>query len=517
MNELPYCSKCGVFLTADAPAGLCPKCLVQAGFESQPSTPVNPKPTAPSPTGSGFEPPSIEELSDKFPHLEILELLGKGGMGAVYKARQPRLDRLVAVKILPSAAAQDPGFTERFTREARAMAKLNHPNIVAIHDIGQAGELTYFVMEFVDGTNLRQAMRASQLQPQQALSVVSQICEALQFAHDEGVVHRDIKPENILLDKRGRVKIADFGLSKLIGDSDSPDFSLTGTHQVMGTIRYMAPEQMQGTKGVDHRADLYSLGVVFYEMLTGELPVGRFPLPSEKVRVDVRLDDVVVRTLEKEPDLRYQHASEIKQQVDMISSSGSTADGAKGEPGSNQAGMSAPEQTSSSWLSNIWGNHSKRTKHVFQGIQVVLGAAASVLFLAMFFDLINTSYALFGAIACMIVSGYVTSFGNEISPGDSETLVNVSTKLKAALAMGHCPERERLLTEAAHEAVEEGDSKASLLAMQAINDVQLHDETAATCALQIAENEGVDEAIPVAQIIYEVTCRNQVLQKLAEM
>ena len=517
MNELPYCPKCGVALPADAPAGLCPKCLVQAGFKSQPSASANPQPTVPSPPESGLEPPSIEELSDKFPHLEILELLGKGGMGAVYKARQPRLDRFVAVKILPSVAAQDPGFTERFTREARAMAKLNHPNIVAIHDIGQAGELMYFVMEFVDGTNLRQAMRANQLQPQQALTVVSQICEALQFAHDEGVVHRDIKPENILLDKRGRVKIADFGLSKLTSSSDSPDLSLTGTHQVMGTIRYMAPEQMQGTKGVDHRADLYSLGVVFYEMLTGELPVGRYALPSEKVSVDARLDDVVVRTLEKEPELRYQHASEIKQQVDMISSSSVPQAAETDNQGSTQDGTEVPEKSSSRWMSNLWGNDPKWTQQLLKVIQVVLGAAASVLFLAMVFEVVNASYAMFGAIACMIVSGYMTSFANDISSGDSETLANISTKLKAALAMVHCSERERLLTEAAHEAVEEGDRKASLLAIRAINNVGLHDETAAKCALQIAENEGVDEAIPVAQMIYDIVRRNQVLQKLAEM
>src|SRR5262249_16953843 len=158
---------------------------------------------------------------------------------------------------------------------------------------------------------LRQAMRAGNLRPAEALKIVPQICDALQFAHDEGIVHRDVKPENILLDKKGRVKIADFGLAKLLG-KNAVDISLTGTHQIMGTLHYMAPEQIEGARDVDHRADIYSLGVTFYEMLTGELPIGRFAPPSKKVEIDVRLDEVVLRSLEKAPEQRYQHASDIK-------------------------------------------------------------------------------------------------------------------------------------------------------------------------------------------------------------
>jgi len=220
-------------------------------------------------------------------------------MGAVYKARQPKLDRHVALKILPPEVGKDPAFAERFMREARALAMLNHASIVAVYDFGEADGLYYFVMEYVDGANLRQTIETGGLTPPEALAIVPQICDALQFAHDEGVVHRDIKPENILIDKRGRVKIADFGLAKLLGvDADDSAaekaFTLTGTHQVMGTLHYMAPEQMQGSSAVDHRADIYSLGVVFYEMLTGELPIGRFEPPSKKVRIDVRLDEVVL-------------------------------------------------------------------------------------------------------------------------------------------------------------------------------------------------------------------------------
>jgi predicted Ser/Thr protein kinase len=263
----------------------------------------------------GFTAPSIAELAPHFPQLEILELLGQGGMGAVYKARQKNLDRLVALKILPHDSG-DRGFAERFTREARTLAKLNHPGIVAVHDFGTAGNLYWFVMEYVDGVNLRQAKKAGTLTPAAALAVVPQICEALQFAHDAGVVHRDIKPENVLIDAKGRVKIADFGLAKLI---DRPDRShLTGTHQAMGTPHYMAPEQWERPLEVDHRADIYSLGVVFYELLTGELPLGRFPLPSQKVQVDVRLDEVVLKTLAKEPERRYQQVSEVKTEVERI-------------------------------------------------------------------------------------------------------------------------------------------------------------------------------------------------------
>ena len=296
MSPTAVCQKCDAQFPGDAPAGLCPKCLLQAGFESD----VQTERTAPSPASPGFEPPAVEELAKRFPQLDVLALLGKGGMGAVYKARQRELDRLVAVKILPPEIGRDPAFAERFTREARALARLCHPNIVTVHDFGRTGDgLFYFVMEYVDGVNLRQALQAGSMSPKEALAIVPQICDALQFAHDEGIVHLDIKPENILVDKRGRVKIADFGLAKLLGHAPV-DVSLTGTRQVMGTLRYMAPEQMEGTKAVDHRADIYSLGVVFYELLTGELPIGRFAPPSRKVEIDVRLDEVVLRALEKE-------------------------------------------------------------------------------------------------------------------------------------------------------------------------------------------------------------------------
>jgi serine/threonine protein kinase len=336
------CPDCGNLLPPDAPQGQCPRCLLQAGFQSEPPIP---QPTATRSYGShaGFQPPSVAELQARIPQYEILELVGQGGMGAVYKARQVGLGRLVAIKILPFEINQTPGFAERFAREARALALLSHPHIVAVHDFGQADGLCYFVMEYVDGVNLRQAIQAGKISTREALAIVPQICDALQFAHDEGVVHRDIKPENVLIDKRGRVKIADFGLAKLLG-VDPFGGSLTGTQQVMGTLRYMAPEQMSGAKEVDHRADIFSLGVVFYELLTGELPIGRFAPPSKKAQIDARLDDVVLRALENEPALRYQQVSELKTGVE-----------AAGKPAVEQAPAPQPLRDAAPAESPFWG------------------------------------------------------------------------------------------------------------------------------------------------------------------
>jgi len=325
MGEKQKCQQCGAELPANAPGGVCPKCIMQLGLPTgvDPEKPPaqdnqNAIPTSATPPRD-FVPPKPEELAEKLSGLEILELLGQGGMGAVYKARQKQLDRIVALKILPTEISKDPAFAERFTREARSLARLNHPHIVNVYDFGQSQDLCYFIMEFVDGTDLRQVMRTDKLAPEQALAIVPQICEALQYAHEEGIVHRDIKPENIFLDKKGRVKIGDFGLAKIL-NRPATDFTLTQPQQRMGTPHYMAPEQIEGASKVDHRADIYSLGVVFYEMLTGELPLGRFDPPSRKVHVDVRLDDVVLHALEKEPARRYQHASEVKTDVEVISS-----------------------------------------------------------------------------------------------------------------------------------------------------------------------------------------------------
>jgi serine/threonine protein kinase len=289
------------------------------------------------------KPPSLERLAAAFPQLEVLQLIGQGGMGAVYKARQKQLDRVVALKVLPPGIGGDAAFAERFTREAKALAKLLHPNIVALFEFGQADGIYYLLMEFVDGVSLGQLLRSSRVSPREALAIVPQICDALQYAHDQGIVHRDIKPENILLDRRGRVKVADFGLAKLVGAEpltrpsdtlppsdgeragvmgDRPE-ALTAAGKIMGTPNYMAPEQVEHPGEVDHRADIYALGVVFYQMLTGELPGKAIEPPSRKVQIDVRLDQVVLRALEKNPQLRYQQVSEMKTGVETIVGSAS--------------------------------------------------------------------------------------------------------------------------------------------------------------------------------------------------
>lgn len=374
MKTRPLCPQCQTPLPADAPLGLCPECLLKTAPASSPSSgQTQDSSAAPAPGRRAPSPLSISEVARRFPHLEILEFLGQGGMGMVYKARQPKLDRWVALKILSPEVAQQPAFTERFGREARALAKLSHPGIVAIYDFGNVGEDYFLVMEYVDGTTLRELIKARELRPAEALALVVQICEALQSAHDQGVVHRDIKPGNILVDRKGRVKIADFGLAKLL-DPEADAVALTAEHHVMGTPHYMAPEQMTHPLQVDHRADIYSLGVVFYEMLTGSLPVGRFEPPSQKVQMDVRLDEVVLRTLEQAPARRYQHARDVGTDVQAL------RPGAAPAPAAGAATTPAPPPGSSpapGWRArwNRWDPASQRVVRLVLAALYLAGLA----------------------------------------------------------------------------------------------------------------------------------------------
>lgn len=264
---------------------------------------------------SPFVPPTPEELGSVLTHVTVEALIGSGGMGAVYRARRKDSGEVVALKILPRELAEKPGFQERFAREAKILAGLHHPHLVAIHDAGQDGGWCWLMMELVEGANLREVMRTGRLSPEQALRLVPQLCDALQYAHDHGVVHRDIKPENILLDAQGRLKLTDFGLAKLVGPGDGAA-ALTRSGAILGTVHYMAPEQVEGGAGVDHRADIYAVGVVLYEMLTGGLPLGRFLPPSQQIAVDVRVDEVVFKALEKDPQRRYQQANDVRQAVE---------------------------------------------------------------------------------------------------------------------------------------------------------------------------------------------------------
>ncbi|MBL8921601.1 MAG: serine/threonine protein kinase [Myxococcaceae bacterium] len=268
---------------------------------------------------------TIAEPTPKVQGYELLELLGRGGMGEVWRARQTSLDRQVAVKLLPSKFASDREFVARFEKEATALASLSHPNVVQIIDRGQAGTHYYFVMELVGGVNLRELLTGKRLPPKDALRIIVEVAKAIDYAHEQKVVHRDLKPENVLIDPRGHVKIADFGLAGM-KDSEK-NIALTATAVAMGTVNYMAPEQRRDAKNVDHRADLYSLGVLLYELLTGELPLGRFKLPSEKVPgLSPAIDDVVGRLLDTDPEHRPARALEVARVLEpLIETAGSVA------------------------------------------------------------------------------------------------------------------------------------------------------------------------------------------------
>jgi tRNA A-37 threonylcarbamoyl transferase component Bud32/biopolymer transport protein ExbD len=311
------CTQCGTAIVGKTTGGLCPRCLLEMNLASRTMPGGEPSPQIP--------PPSPEEIAGRFPQFQIVECLGRGGMGVVYKARQKSLDRWVAIKLLAPERVHDERFAEHFEREAKTLARLSHPNIVTVFDHGEADGMFYIVMEFVDGVNLRDLLHEGKMEPAQALSIVPEICAALQFAHDHGVVHRDIKPENILIDRDGRVKIADFGIAALVGtDADHS-----------GTPPYMAPEQESAGGTIDHRADIYALGVVLYEMLTGERPDLDPTRPSQRVEIDVRLDEIVLRALEKEPARRYQTAGEFRTIVQTIAAT----------PVGNAAGSAAGSDT----------------------------------------------------------------------------------------------------------------------------------------------------------------------------
>lgn len=333
MTTNKACERCGATIeTSHGLQGLCAACLLKASL--QPEVVVT--------GGSARRPaPTLDALAPHFPDLELLGLIGQGGMGAVYRVRQRSLGREAALKILSLDTEVDPAFGERFEREARLLASIEHPNIVSVYGAGKAGPHWYLLMELVEGASLRQMIAAREADPRAALAIVGQVCDALQAAHDRGVVHRDIKPENVIVTRKGQAKILDFGLAKLMHREPRTANTLTETGQVMGTVRYMAPEQWERPLSVDHRADIYSLGVVLYELLTGELPMGRFPLPSQKAAVGASVDQIVLKTLEKEPAQRYQQASEVRADVTRAAS----ATGARAEPAPTASGPSSTLRT----------------------------------------------------------------------------------------------------------------------------------------------------------------------------
>ncbi len=274
-----------------------------------------------SPPAGGLSPPeypSIPEFNRLIAGRGYVfdSLIGQGGMGAVYKGHQINLGRSVAIKVLHRNFGTDYDYAERFRREAQSMALMNHPNIVGVHDSGALGpEFLYFVMEFVEGTDIHQIMAEGKMNPDLAVRVMLPLCDALEYAHSKGIVHRDIKPANVMLSHDGRVKVMDFGLAKRI---DAGASFVTRSQLALGTPDYAAPEQYDAVPDIDHRADIYSLGVVLYQMLTGTVPRGVWQLPSAKAGTDPRLDGIVVRALMPDRNQRYQTVAELRQALYVV-------------------------------------------------------------------------------------------------------------------------------------------------------------------------------------------------------
>ena len=268
-----------------------------------------------------WQPPTAAELQLLLPQYEITALIGRGGMGAVYKGRQITLDRAVAIKILSNDLENtDASFAERFKNEARSMAKLSHPGIVAVHDSGETSDgLLYIVMEFIEGTDVsRMIAQQGRLHSEHAHAITAHVCDALAYAHERGIIHRDIKPANIMISHEGAVKVADFGLAKM-HQAEEGASGLTQSGMAMGTLNYMAPEALTLGTAVDHRADIYAVGVMLYQMLAGKLPQGLFELPSMLVPgLDPRFDSIIARAMRDDREIRYQSAREMRTDLDSI-------------------------------------------------------------------------------------------------------------------------------------------------------------------------------------------------------
>lgn len=269
-----------------------------------------------------WQPPDVEQLSLLLPGIDALTFIDRGGMAAVYRGVQRELGRVVAVKVLPQEMSEDESFTARFRTEAQAMARLNHPNIVTIYEFGTtAGGHLYFIMEFVDGQNLQDLLAAGDVSMDTALAIARQVCKALEYAHERGIIHRDIKPSNILVSKNTVVKVADFGLAKLVQDEDEWLGVQSHGHSIVGTPGYGSPEQLTNPGAVDQRSDIYSVGVVLYQLLTGRLPQSLPEMaPLQVPSLDPQCEAIIAEALHEQPEKRYQSIQILGRALDGITS-----------------------------------------------------------------------------------------------------------------------------------------------------------------------------------------------------
>lgn len=423
------CPHCGQRLDLDAvtlvslrdsPTFGCPACGGLVPLAGSPGDlGRTPSPSSPG----GWRAPDAEELSRSLDsRYQISRIIGRGGMGAVYEGLDTRLDRKVAIKILPMETGRSVDALARFEREAKAMAALDHPNIIHIHDYGSTADgHPYFVMEFIDGMDLHGLRHSGNLDLPGALEIISQVCSALHYAHNRGIIHRDIKPANIMVTRDGTAKVADFGLAKVLGTETHPryDPTLTVSGAAMGTPDYMAPEQLEG-QPVDHRADIYSLGVMLYALLTGSPPRGAWPPPSQRVQIDVRLDDIVIRALQQNPSARYQAASEVKGDIDSVKSStggGPLPPGVEAEPlPSSRSSIPVPHRTTHAPSQVRSRSQPTRQQHPDADI---LSTTRSL----------NTTMLVLGTLAILIIGGLAAYLANRKTGDTYHTEQTITTSI----------------------------------------------------------------------------------------
>lgn len=266
-------------------------------------------------THATFTAPPISQLAPLFPGYEIEVLIATGGMGAVYRAIQKSLDRTVAIKILPREFSKDKAFCEGFEAEAKAMARLNHPNLIGVYDFGEVDGMLFIIMEYVPGQSLFDSAHGIAIDSGEVIRLVTGICNGLAHAHDNGILHRDIKPSNILLDLNAEPKIGDFGLARPV------DRQVQEGEEIFGTPHYTAPEVVNAPQTVNQRADIFSVGVMLHELLTGKLPAEDKRPASAIIRCDPRFDAIVRKATHPQPELRYASAAEISRELQVIAAS----------------------------------------------------------------------------------------------------------------------------------------------------------------------------------------------------